>query len=224
MQRITPPQQNPESAFSRATTAAKARGGFTLIEMMAVVAIMAMVFAIGVPRLGGSKLRLLKNEAESISASLQFARQRAVMTAIPHRVLIDLEEGGYRVEWLVTEQRALGQDGGDGGSGSMLAALAEPMNVEEISLRPPTDDERQYFPIAHRQLGSFSWIDDAVYFVGLESPAGWIESGDVAIVFQADGTTEYSLLELADADENHMTLEIEPVLDRVGRRPGAARS
>ena len=33
-----------------------------------------------------------------------------------------------------------------------------------------------------------------------------------------------SLLEIADADDNHMTLVIEPLLDRVRRRSGSARS
>lgn len=202
-------------------------GGFTLIEMMAVIAIMAMVFAIGAPRLGTSKLRLLRTEAESIASSLDFARQRAVMTAIPHRLLIDLGEGGYRVEWLVTEERASGALGDSGDFGfleAMAAAGSADEGVDSISLRPPLRDERDYYPVPNRQLGSFSWLDDALYFVGLQSPSGWIEGGDVAIVFQADGTTEMSLLEIADTDENHITLEIEPLLDRVGRRPGRARS
>ena len=217
-------------ADRRALAGLRARG-FTLIEMMAVVMIIGMVFAIGAPSLGRSKLRILKGEAETLTASLQFARQRAVMTAIPHRVLIDLEDGGYRIEWFVSENGALnasrggGDAGGAGGFAALFANLEESgPSADVVSLRPPTGAERDYYPIAHRQLGSFTWIDDAVYFVGLESPSGWIESGDVAIVFQADGTTDPVLLELADADENHMTLEIEAVLDRVGRRDGRARS
>lgn len=211
--------------------------GFTLIEMMAVIVIMGLVFALGIPRLGSSKLRILKAEAESIATSIEFARQRAIMTAIPHRLLIDLEDGGYRIEWLVTEEEAasaakgsspaLGGGGGLGALGAALAAAGSAGSTDEsqsISLRPPPRSVREYFPIANRQLGSFTWIDDALYFVGLASPSGWIEGGDVAIVFQADGTTEYSRLEIADADENHMTLEIEPILERVRRRDGRARS
>ena len=60
--------------------------------------------------------------------------------------------------------------------------------------------------------------------MGLDGSSGWIEGGDVQIVFDSDGTTEYTLLELADADDRHMTLEIEPMLERVRRRDGAARS
>lgn len=208
--------------------------GFTLIEMMAVIVIMGLVFALGIPRLGSSKQRLLKAEAESIATSLEFARQRAIMTAIPHRLLIDLEEGGYRIEWLATAEEAgaaaegasptLGGDGGFGGLEAALGAFGAGDESDPVSLRPPPRAERDYYPIANRQLGSFTWLDDALYFVGLESSSGWIEGGDVAIVFQADGTTEYSMLEIADADENHMTLEIEPILERVRRRDGRARS
>lgn len=218
-------------AFSDQKTAVGDRG-FTLIEMMAVVVIMGMVFAIGAPRLGSSKLRLLKNEAEAIAASLDFARQRAVMTATPHRVLIDLVEGAYRIEWLTTEEdvfKALADDHEELQFEDSLAAGNLGQDVRRydpnspLDLRPPTHSEREFFPVPNRQFGSFTWIDDAVYFVGLNSPAGWLERGSVVIGFEADGTTEYSLLEIADSDDNHLTLEIEPLLDRVRRRPGKAR-
>ena len=209
----------------RAKRPSRGMRGFTLIEMMAVVVIMAMVFAIGAPRLGASKLRILKQEAETLAQSLDFARQRAVMTATPHRLFIDLEEGGYRIEVLTTEEDAF----------AALAADHEELQFDgdagpnddpnaPLDLRPPDRAQRDFYPVPHRRFGSFSWINDAVYFVGLSSPAGWIEGGNVAIGFEADGTTEFSLLEIADSDDNHLTLEIEPMLDRVRRRPGKARS
>jgi type II secretion system protein H len=206
---------------------------FTLIEMMAVVALIGMIFAVGVPRLSNSRWRALGEAAESIAASLEFARQRAIMTGIPHRVLIDLEDGGWRVEWLVSEERALAGGSADlGPAGGLAAALAgqsapdasEPDPNAPIDLHPPLGEGLEYHPVANRQLGSFSWLDDRIYFVGLASPSGWIEGGDVQIVFDTDGTTDLVLLELADADERHMTLEIEPMLERVRRRDGPARS
>jgi type II secretion system protein H len=203
--------------------------GFTLIELMAVIAIIGMVFAIGIPRLNSSKMRALRNDAESIAASLDFARQRAVMTSVPHRVLIDLEEGGYRIEWYVDEARSTEAiDGGEGNSADDEVDRASDVSngqaVEVINFHPPNLDERDYYPIPSRQFGSFTWLHDARYFVGLDSSSGWIESGDVEIVFDADGTTEYSQLEIADAEDNHLTLEIEPLLNRVRRRDGGARS
>jgi prepilin-type N-terminal cleavage/methylation domain-containing protein len=207
----------------------RANGGFTLIELAAVIAIMTMVFAIGIPRLGRSKLRALHNDAESIAASLDFARQRAVMTGIAHRVLIDLEQGGYRIEWLVEESQATAsiEDSGDQFETSDFdlpgAGPVDGKGGALLDFYPPAHDEREFHPISNRQFGSFTWLDDARYFVGLESSSGWLEGGDVEIVFDATGSTEHSLLEIADADENHLTLEIEPLLARVRRREGTAR-
>ena len=62
---------------------AEPRAGFTLIEIIAVVAIISMVFAIGIPRLSGSNWDPLNHEAENLAESLRFARQRAIMTGIP---------------------------------------------------------------------------------------------------------------------------------------------
>ena len=208
------------------------RDGFTLIEMIAVVALIGMIFALGIPRLSSSRWRALGDAAESIAASLEYARQRAILTGIPHRVRVDLEDGGWRVEWLVSEQQALagGTDAGPGGFEDALAALSAPdpdapldPNAP-IDLHPPIQEEQGFQPIANRQLGSFSWLEEQLYFVGLESPSGWIEGGDVQIVFDADGTTDHVLLEIADADDRHLTLEIEPMLERVRRRSGPARS
>jgi type II secretion system protein H len=198
--------------------------GFTLIEIMAVIAIIGMVFAIGIPRLNSSKIRALHNDAESIAASLDFARQRAVMTSVPQRVLIDLEEGGYRIEWYVDEARATEAIGDGEAEVDLASEVSDDQGVEFIDFHPPDLDERDYYPIPSRQFGSFTWLDDARYFVGLDSSSGWIESGEVEIVFDTDGTTEYSQLEIADAEDNHLTLEIEPLLDRVRRRNGGARS
>lgn len=202
--------------------------GFTLIEIIAVLAIMGMVFAIGIPRLSTSKLRGLRNEAELVAASLEYARQRAIMTGVPHRVLIDLEEGGYRIEWLVDEARAFEAitDAGVAFADSDFDQERGGRSNDggQLHLYPPSRAERDYYPIPNRQLGSFTWLDDSRYFVGLESSSGWIEGGDVEIAFDVDGTTEYLLLEIADASDNHLTLIVEPLLDRVRRREGGARS
>lgn len=213
--------------------ARRARAGFTLIEMMAVVAIIGMIFALGLPRLSSSRWRALGDAAEDVAASLEFARQRAIMTGIPHRVLIDLENGAWRVEWLVSQEQALaaasGGPAGTSSSADAFAALAagdegaEPDPDAPIALHPPARAGIDYYPIASR-LGSVTRLEETLYFVGLEGPSGWIEGGQVQIVFESDGTSEFVLLELADADDRHLTLEIEPMLERIRRREGTARS
>lgn len=205
---------------------AHARAGFTLIEMIAVVAIIAMVFAIGIPRLGGSSWDPLESEAENIAQSLRFARQRAIMTGVPHRLLINLEDGGYMIEWFVSEERAtaaVGEDSGGLGFGEDVSGEIIDGGAP-IDLLPPRVQERDYFPIPSSRMGKFHWLDDALYFVGVEGASGWVEGGDYPIVFYVDGTTDAARLEIADADDKHVTLEIEPILDRVHVRAGGARS
>ena len=63
------------------------RGGrFTLIEMMAVVAIFALLAAFVVADLPAPQLARCRTSRAGWPAQLEFARQRAVMTGIPHRV------------------------------------------------------------------------------------------------------------------------------------------
>ncbi len=200
---------------------ARARAGFTLIEIIAVVAIISMVFAVGLPRLSGSNWDPLNEEAEKIAQSLRFARQRAIMTGVPHRLLIDLEEGGYLVEWLISEERAYGDDTAGAFPEDLFSEAAD--SERRINFVPPRVRERDYFPIPNREMGSYSRLDDALYFVGVEGVSGWVESGEYPIVFYVDGTTESALLEMADADDKHVTLEIEPILERVHVREGGAR-
>lgn len=207
-----------------ALPASRGRAGFTLIELMAVVAIMLLIFGLGLPRLAGSPWAALDDEAERLAQTLRFARARAIMTGVPHRLLIDLEEGGYAVEWLISEEGA--EDGGLAGLAALLAdggaGLDDAREPEVLEFTPPRRGERDYYPIPHRRMGSFQWLDEAHYFVGIDGPGGWVESGDYAIVFGADGLTDAALLQLADAQDHQVTLELEPLRQHVRvRRAGA---
>ena len=212
-------------SISEARDASTRSAGFTLIEIIAVVAIIAMIMAIGIPTLGGSRFDPLRNEADEIADRLRFARQRAVMTGVPHRLLIDLEEGGYMIEWYVSESRAFGRDEGDGDALGLLSALTDgPAESRVLDFVPPEQQELDYFPIQHAEMGTFRWLDDTLYFVGVDGPAGWVEGGDYAIVFYVDGTTDPLELEIANGDDERLTLEVEALIDRVRVREGGARS
>ena len=93
-----------------------------------------------------------------------------------------------------------------------------------IDFTPPRKAERDYYPIPHRRMGTFHWLDDSLFFVGIESDAGWAEGGDYAIVFYVDGTTDSALVELSDSEDHHLTLAIEPILQQVRVFKGGARS
>jgi prepilin-type N-terminal cleavage/methylation domain-containing protein len=190
--------------------------GFTLIEIMAVVLIIGLTMAIVLPNLGGTRVNQLRGETRSLAGRLELARQRAIVTGVPHRVMIFLNEGGYRVEWYVTEQKASGEDPESepaiGGPG--VAGLDPNGEIEEISLLPPTGEERDYYPVPNR-FGESHWMSEEFFFVGVQTPEGWIERGKVQIVFQRDGTSDSAEIVVEDAWNNSMTLEVQPLFDQV---------
>src|SRR5262245_41978407 len=73
------------------------RRGFTLIEILAVVAILALVAAFVAPNFGGMRLRALRAEAKQLSGQLELARQRAIVTGVPHRLWFELDQAEYRL-------------------------------------------------------------------------------------------------------------------------------
>lgn len=73
--------------------------GFTLVELLVVLAIMAMTLTIAVPRfsqvLPGSQLR---EATQALAASLREARGRAIRTGRAVALTLDLDAGLYRIE------------------------------------------------------------------------------------------------------------------------------
>jgi hypothetical protein len=120
---------------------------------------------------------------------------------------IDLEDAGYRLEWYVSEQHGLDapppkRPTYDVGGGTPLPLAA------------PKALEREYRPIPGNQ-GNLRFLSREFLFRGLETEDGWIDSGEVAIVFDRDGTSTYAELILEGDDGEARTLEILPLADAV---------
>ena len=78
--------------------------GFSLIEMLAVVLIFALMAMFVLPNFESVRSRALGHAAERIASRLELARQRTIVTGVPHRLWIDLDDDSYRLEWHVTEE------------------------------------------------------------------------------------------------------------------------
>lgn len=181
--------------------------GFSLIEILAVVLIIGFVSAMVLPGLrfsGGSNRR---DEALNVASNLELARQRAIMTGKTHRVLIDVDNGTYRVEWWV---RRSGIDNSLTFAERQRAVWeGDPDSV----LRPP-DSGFEYEPIPG-MFGKPSALTDPFYFDGIETSEGWLDDGLVAIVFDSDGTTDAAQIVISEPDGFAATLDILPILDSV---------
>jgi len=180
---------------------------FTLIEMLAVVAILALVMTFAIPNTGMLQSRRLDSETRQLVALLELARQRAVMTGVKHRLWIDLEEAGYRLEWYVSEQHGLDAP-------APTRPTYDVRGGTPLPLAAPQAAEREYRPIPGNH-GNLRFLSREFLFRGLETEDGWIDTGEVAIVFDRDGTSTYAELTLEGEGDEARTLKILPLADAV---------
>ena len=182
------------------------QAAFTLIELLAVVAIFALMAAMIVPNMGLLQARNLRGEAEQIADWLELARQRTVVTGKPHRFHIDLDGSAYRLE----------------APGSFAAAVElDPVPeygtateaTSSLSLAPPQRKTAVFQPLAgmygNRQL------EPGIFFAAVELDQGKTVEGETAIEFANDGTTDGATIVLENEDGDAIFIEIAPLADAV---------
>lgn len=192
--------------MSRGPRASAHRRGFTLIETLAVVAILALAAVIVLPNLAALGERRLRHAAQRLAAELELARQRAVVTGVPHRVLFDLENGLYRIEWLGdAEEEAL----------PVAAALEyDTSHGSEMPLRAPLQTAIEFTPVPD-SFGTFHDFDGDVFVAGLETSYGWITEGMPDVVFERDGSAAYTEIVLEERGGARQILAVLPLDDAV---------
>lgn len=181
---------------------------FTLLELLAVVAIFALMTTFVLPNVGVVRDRALRNQAQQLAAQLELARQRAVVTGIPHRLLIDLEGAGYRMEWL---------RGGDDPAPAPKPDAAPTYDVRgatPLPLAAPRTARLEYEPVPGR-FGEFQYLEANLSFAGIVTPEGWIDRGDSYIAFDRDGTASYTEIFIDDESGRQVVLDVLPLADAV---------
>ena len=184
--------------------------GFTLIELLAVVTIFGLLASIALPNLGLRGGRQLDDESRALASTVEFARMRAVMTGIPHRMVFDLEAGAYWLEWYATDGEAFGDPS--------LDEPEEPVGTfgggSPVDMSPPSRSERMF----RRVTGTFGdtiQLPDVVFLERFETPEGVYERGELQLLFDRDGTSEPAIIVLGIEDGREITLEVDPLADTV---------
>ncbi len=180
---------------------------FTLLELLATLAVMMLMLGLVLPGLGATRTAVMRSQARDLATHLELARQRAVVTGKTHRLWLDAEESRYRVEWLVSEREALGEPPED----------LPPLDLggdTPIPLSPRTAGQREFRPVPNR-FGNDSRLSEGLFFAGVQTPEGWLERGQIAVVFDRDGTADAAEIVISDADDRRIILEVRPLLDAV---------
>jgi type II secretion system protein H len=183
--------------------------GFTLVELLAVMLILAMLAAIAIPGLSILGGRPLRAQAERLASDLEFARVRSVLLGVPHRVVIDLDGGAWRVEWLVTESEALGQEVK---SESPANGGFDPRH--RLDLSAPRGETPEYRPVP-ANVGMISVLEDELAFSRIDTSQGPVNRGTVAVGFERDGTADPVRVVLADSRGHVVAVEVQPLEEAV---------
>jgi prepilin-type N-terminal cleavage/methylation domain-containing protein len=181
------------------------RAGFTLLEILAVLLIAGLLMSVTLPNFGALQSHRLQRSVEQIVARIDFGRQRAVMTGIPHRLAIDLEAGTYKLEWM--------------GKRPDDAAPRPKPKIElgvsnSLSLAPPPSAERNFQSLPG-PLGKLEYLGKGVEFGWIEVHGEEVDFGEAFIIFEGDGTSSYTMLVLDEPGGREFALEILPLADRV---------
>ena len=176
--------------------------------MIAVVAIFALLVAVVAPNLGRLSGRTLREAADDLAARLELARQRTVVTGIPHRLWIDLDAASYRLEWVAGEVEE--------------PTLVQPARPAELDLRgetplpleAPRDATLAFRPLPGI-LGRDEVLAESLTFRGVETPAGFTDRGEVAIEFAPDGTSDSTTVILDDESGHGLLIDVLPLAEAV---------
>ena len=188
-------------------------GGFTLIEVMAAVAIFALLIGLVVPRIAAITSRSLRHRAEDIAGRIELARQRTVVTGVRHRLVVDLDRGAYWVEW---EGPAEGPEAGPEPDGLPAAPPALDVRGETpIPELPPDEAEAEYRPLAGR-FGDVEALEEGLSIAGVQTARGWVDRGEAWIEFERDGTAAFTEIHLGDDSGRGLVIEVPALEGMVG--------
>jgi len=145
-----------------------------MIEMLAVLAIFFLIAAVIVPRIARATDQAVIDEAKRLGYALDFAREKAIALARPHRVVIDFDARSY---WTEEAPPAAGAP--------PLLAWSE---LDELPLVAPRDEAGEFVRVAGAP-GLTTELGPSTRLSHLEAGGDEIASGLAAIEFAPDGET-----------------------------------
>ncbi len=166
-------------------------GGFTLLELLIVVMLMALLSSAFLPNLGGSFGFRLRDASREIAGELDYVSQRAIATGVSHRWELNLDAQRFRVQRL-EELPA-----------EVWAEL--PTHSELLDLAPPRP-QQDYIPIENRAGEWRALQSNRVRIDEVRLAHERLTAGSAVITFAPDGGADSAELWLQD--DNGLELRI----------------
>ncbi len=157
------------------------------------------------PNFGAMQQHNLRRAAERIVERVDFARQRAVMTGVPHRLTIDLDANSYVLEW---------QGGHSDDERPRSKPTLDADGNLRVSLEPPPQVEQRYQAL-DGPVGETEYLGNGIEFAWIETPGGEIDFGEAFVGFEGDGSSSYTFIVLSEPGGRELALEILPLADAV---------
>ena len=169
--------------------------GFTLLELLVAVGLMALLSAIFMPRLGGVFRFEIRSASRSLAAELEYAAQRAIATGQLHHWVLDLDRQSFRLERLRDTPPPLPAD--------------LPTHAELLDLRAPVRTF-ELVPVENN-AGEWRWIEQGgVWIERVRVGDEEFRAGTVTIAFGPDGGADPAELVLADEGERQLHIVVVP--------------
>lgn len=202
----------------------KGRSGFTLLELLFVIFILAMVVGFAVPKFNQMTTINLRSAARQLSGLVTFTFNRSVLTRKPYRLVLDFDSNSYWVEVYQGSSGLIPTDSND--------AKAEKENN--------SDDEDEFGDESEKKQkkarGQFEKITGYLTKPG-KLPQGVkvlkylddkhelsITSGTAQIYFYPTGEASGGALIIGTDNDTAVTLRINPITGKVTNYSGAVEN
>jgi len=119
----------PTSKAGTSANGIRSQRGFTLMELLVVIALLALVAAIALPRLTVSNTTALNRSARQLAAAIRYVQDRSITGKTPHRMQLETGTGTVRI----TRVQDDGSDEAPGERFLERPVLAEGVTVTDVS-------------------------------------------------------------------------------------------
>ncbi len=198
-------------------TQSKTSGGFTLIEVMLVVAIIAVIVTGATFGLGAVTRTRLRSASFRVMSATRFAYNRAITQGTTTRLHFDFEKNTMAVEESATPVTLARGDDLDAESGDAV----DPWDLARSRLEKPLDPpapRSPFQPITNANGTTLKRytaqpLGDGISMHALITPheVDTRTEGEGSVYFFPGGLTEQAVIQLSDSSDTVYSIEIHPL-------------